>query len=498
LIIFLIYLLVITALIYYNGFFRLFNDADIGKRTFAGFFLLKALAVPVFYFLFLKVYGGIDDLDAGKFYHDARIMNSLAYIHPSGYLKMLLGLQDDSEGSSFYPFIVLTNNWDNGQLKDFFYNDNRIIIRIHSLLHFIAFNQYSVHSLFACFFSFIGLKLIYSSFKELFKGKELFLLTIICFFPTLWLYTGSVLKEGWTVFFLGCILHYTKQAVTKGVSIKTMFILLFLLLISLLLKAYILFYGFVYFTAFFSFCFRFSGRYKGLIFLTCVLSVAVLFNFTAKLVKGESFVQAAVDREREFSDLAKGGIFLLDGSKYIRLPYDKKLIKPVEGRKNYFTVKKGATFIYWEHSHQKDTLTCVSNTDTLSQFFLHKELPTAGSNVNVIGRSDNIFVITGRALYFTIAYPFFFNAKGIMQLFASAENLILVLTLGVFLVGIFRSAKDSFPPIAFLVFGLSLFLIVGITTPNSGAILRYRSPAAIFILLSALYYLNGFKKRYKI
>jgi hypothetical protein len=43
-------------------------------------------------------------------------------------------------------------------------------------------------------------------------------------------------------------------------------------------------------------------------------------------------------------------------------------------------------------------------------------------------------------------------------------------------------------------FALGLCLLIGLTTPNSGAIFRYRSPAVIFILLAALYYLPVSKK----
>ena len=89
-----IYLLIFVVLIYSNGFFKLFKDEQISNKTFSLIFILKAMAVPAFYFLFVKLYGGIENFDAGKFYFDAKIMNHFAYQNFPEYLKMLFGLQD--------------------------------------------------------------------------------------------------------------------------------------------------------------------------------------------------------------------------------------------------------------------------------------------------------------------------------------------------------------------------------------------------------------------
>lgn len=491
--VFIIYALVLAGLIYFNKFFRLFEDIHLDKKTLTLVFILKILAVPAFYLFFKISYGGITKLDAGKFYSDASVINQLAHENFSEYLKMLVGLQNDTQGSWFFKnYIDTTNNWDNGPIKDFFYNDNRIVIRVHSIIHFIAFNSYFVHALFSCFFSYIGLFFIYKTFKEFFAGREITLFILLCFFPTLWLYTGGLLKEGITILALGLLLFSLKQFISGTRKPALILALVFLLFLSLLLKPYILFFGAIFFSLFFVIQ-KSKLKYKTLVFLGLITASVVTINFAAILIKDRSLLQAAQKREREFMDLSTGGIFLLDSVKFVRVPYDTNLVVRVKNRADYYSIKQGVSYTYWEHTHQQDTLYCKSNPDAVSQYSLVYSLPKAGSMVNVIRGSDNLFIISLRSLYYTILHPLFFNAKGLMQQFASVENLFLGFSVFIALPGIFFGRADKFPGIILLIYGLSLFILIGFTTPNSGAIMRYRAPAALFILMSALYFWDDLK-----
>ncbi|MGZ3898756.1 MAG: hypothetical protein ACXVNQ_00415 [Bacteroidia bacterium] len=451
-------------------------------------FILKILAVPAFYLFFKISYGGITKLDAGKFYADSVVMNNLAYLDFTEYLKMLFGLQDDSEGSWFFKTCIdTTNNWDNGPVKDFLYNDNRVVIRIHSLLHFIAFGSYFVHALFSCFLSFIGLTFIYKTFKEYFIGKESWLFMALCLFPTLWLYTGGLLKEGLTLFFLGLLLHCIKNVIQKKKVWRNILFLIFLVFISLHLKPYILFYGAVVFFLFFIIQ-QNKTRHKIVLFFSTLVLITIAINFVSVITKHRTLMEAAQKREKEFMDLSTGGIFLLDSVKFVRVPYDTNNVVRVKNKPGHYTIKQKVSFAYWEHTHQQDTLYCKSNEDTNTIYSVVYILPKAGSMVNILQGSSNLFVICLRALYYTTLHPFFVNAKGLIQQFASLENLLLCFCFVVVLVGLFTSPHAKFPGIVFLFFGLSLFILIGFTTPNSGAIMRYRTPGAIFILMSALYF----------
>jgi hypothetical protein len=486
---FIVYAIIFLFLIYRNSFFGLFRSEHLSNKLLALTFLLKIPSVFVFYYLFKILYGGIDDLDAGKFFHDAKVMNDLAFLDFGEYLKMLFGFQDDTEGSFFFKTCIdTTHNWDNGQVKDFLYNDNRTIIRLHSLIHFIAFNSYFVHALFSCFISFTGIFFIFKTFRTLFAGKEIWFFLCILFFPTLWLYTGALLKEAPTVLLFGLTIFHLKALILDK-KYRSFLILTFLLFLTLFLKPYFTFYGAVFFALFFMLL-RLSTKRKILVFVTVLIAIALSANVISITIKNRSFVQAALKKEMEFQDLSTGGIFLLDSVKFVRLPFDSSLIKEVPGKKKTYTIKKDAPFTYWEHSHQQDTLYITANTDTIQKYSLVYVLPKAGSAINVIGHSTNPLEIAVRSLYYTTAYPLFINARGIMQYYASLENVLLITCNLFVLIQIMKKRSDKFVPFSFLIFSLSLFIVIGITTPNSGAIMRYRAPAAIFIILAALYFIN--------
>lgn len=485
-----IYAVIFSGLMYYNGFFGIFKDSVITKKQFTLLFLMKLLAVPVFYIFYNKVYGGMEKFDAGLFYHDVKAVNHFAKTDFLEYLKMMFGLQDDSIGSYVYDHCLLqTENWDNGRGKDFLYNDNRIVIRIHSVLHFIAFDSYFPHALFSCFLSFTGITLLYRSLKEFFTGKELPVLLLCCFLPALWFYTGALLKEGLTVLFLGCIIYQLKKVTYGQRGIMNLLWLAFLVFISLLLKAYLLFFSVICFTLFFMIWRSEKIKHRILVFFSVLLFSALAVNFAAIAFKNKPLVNAALERQRVFADAAKGGLFLLDSVKFVRLEYDSTLVERVKGRKLFYTIKKNSPYIYWEHTHQEDTLFCKANADTLTQLQLIYYQPESGSNLSITESSGSGAAVVASCLYYSLFYPMFFNAKSALQLLASIENIAILISLLICLGGFIMRKKNAFVPLVLLFFAVSVCFLIGLTSPNSGAIFRYRSPVVIFILLAALYYL---------
>ena len=489
----LIYLLLFLFLVYRNGFFGTFKDERISTARFAFLFFFKALAIPAFALVYNKFYGGLELFDAGVFYSDAKAVNALAYLSPAEYLKLMFGLQDDSEGSYVYEHcLVNTLDWDNGKVVDFFYNDNRVVIRLHSLIHFIAFDSYYVHALFNCFLSFIGVFFLYRAFREFFIGKEMPLLLIFCFFPTLWFYTGAVSKEGLTLFVLGCSTFQLRKIIYRQATVKSVLWLLFLLFVSCLLKPYLLCFSAFCFTVFFS-IHRYQARFKVLLFTAAMCIAVFSANILCIVAIQRSLTDVALERQHVFSEAARGGIFLLDSVKFVRLEYDSTLVK--RSGPGHYTIKKQVPYIYWEHTHQQDTLFCAANTDTSTRYQLVYQLGRSGSNLSLSAFSGSLPRVLASCLHYSLFYPFFVNGRGALQMAASVENLVILFALLILLLGFVRNKKDYFPPLIFLFFALALCILVGLTTPNSGAIFRYRSPAVIFILAAALYYTRLFKSR---
>lgn len=464
----------------------------ISSKIFSILFLLKATAIPVFIIVYQRFYGGLENFDAGNFYNDAKAVNTFGHHHFFEYLKMMFGIQNDNEGSFCYTnCLVNTHNWDNGRIRDFLYNDNRVVIRIHSVLHFIAFNSYSVHALFSCFLSYIGIIYLYKSIKEFFAGKEIWVLLILCLFPTLWFYTGSVSKESLTLFFLGCGIFQIRKFIMKNYKISSILFLVFVVFVSFLLKPYVLLFSFLCFILFFKIYYSQKIQWKLTIYISFVFIFILIANLGSLLIKKKSLYQIAMSRQHVFADASTGGIFLLDSKKFVRLDFDSSLVKKVAKKQNYYTIKLNSKYIYWEHSHQQDTLVCYSNLDTLTEYKLIYQLAKSGSNFML---PNSFLDLTISSIYYTLFYPLFFNAKNSLQYIASFENVSIILSLISILLGFVKSNKQKFIPITFLSIAFIVCFLVGITTPNSGAIVRYRSLVVIFILLSALYYIPISKK----
>ena len=488
-----LYLLLFLLLIYKTNFFGLFADDKITPGVLTLIFFIKSLAIPTFYIVYKNVYGGIEKFDAGIFYNDARAINNLAWINLGEYVKVVLGLQDDSPGSYFYTHgTINTLNWDNGKLKDFFYNDNRIVIRLHSILHFIAFGSYAVHALFTCFISYVGTFYLYKTFKEFFKENEIWLIFILCLFPTLWFYTGAVLKEGLVLFVLGCSIYQIKKITQKKFPIRALPGFVFLLFISLLLKPYLLCFALFCFSLFFFLQHSVKIKYKVICFFMVVAIVVISVNVCFIYFKNRGLKEMALAQQRIFSDASRGGIFLNNAVILVRLNDDTTLVFKKPGS-NTYTIKKNIPYIFWEHNHAGDTLFCRANQDTLAQYDLIYRVKKGGSNIDLAVYSNNNLSLVIPALHYSLFFPLFYNANGPLQAVASFENLLIIISLFILFYGLIVSKKDRLLPLTLIFFALSLCILIGITTPNSGAIFRYRSPVVIFILIAALYYSKPFK-----
>ncbi|MDI1353449.1 MAG: hypothetical protein PSX36_00935 [bacterium] len=492
---FLIYSLVFLLLIYYNGFFGLFKDEQINPAQYTLLLLGKILAVPVFYVTYKQLYGGIQNFDTGKFYNDVQVITHFAKTDPGFYFRLIFGLQDDAPGSyDFENCLKYTLNWDNGTVKDYLYNDNRVVIRIHTLLDFLTFGSYLTHSLFNCFLSFVGIHFLYKSFKDQFSGKEIGVLLILCFFPALWFYTGALLKEGLCLFVMGCSAFQIKQLSERRYGWKRFLFMVALLYLSFLLKPYLLLFFILCFGLYFFIQRSTVVTRKIGMYLAIIAGFVIIANTLSLALKKRSFVTAVLEHQRRFEAVSKGGVFLTDSLNYMQLKPDTTLIKRTS-KKNWVTIRPGVPYMYWEPNRPLDTLYCLSNEDTLSSYQLIYFIPQSGSNI-LLNKTNALTLILS-SWYYSLMHPFFLHTKNSLQKLASLENFLVLISLLITFWGLLGGKKDNFLPVVFLFFSLTLSLVIGLSAPNSGAIFRYRAPALIFVVMAALYFLDlsNFRRR---
>jgi hypothetical protein len=489
-IIFTIYFLVICVLIYKASFFGIFKDDVLNSKFFLTVFLIKSSALVAFYLIYTKLYGGIFYLDSGNFYRDSKVIHDIAKSNFGEFIKLMFGFQDDSEGSYiFRNFLEPTTTWDKTP-GGFFYNDARPLLRFHALIHFISFGNYFVHALFSCLLSFIGINWVYKTFKNLFKDKEIYFFLIWILFPGVWFWTAGILKEGPALFLIGLVLVSCKRVILdKNSSVKNLIMFFVGIVMCVLYKQYLMIPLCVITLLFFSIV----GTSKKAIvtkFLIAFLGIFFIGNWSMKELFQKDIVTVLSQRQRDFLDVSTGGIFLASPDRFVRVPYDYKLVRIDSSKKEIrASIKFGAAYWYNENTHIKDTIFVKSNLDTISNYALTYVIPKSYSTIKP-PILDNTWISFLKAIpfaiYITTAKPFFVDARNVMDLVSSFENLLIILSLLLFLYNGFKLGFKNIWYIYFLSLTLVVMVLIGITSPNLGAIERYRSLVIPFILLTAL------------
>ncbi len=485
-----LYLLIILFLIYKNGFFGIFADKTISQGQFTLFFIFKCLAIPVFYYIYQIQYGGIENYDAGNFFRDSRVINQLFYDDPWTYLKLIFCLENDGPGTELYDkFLAQTHNWDEGVSWRLMFNDNRSLIRIHSVIHFISFNSYFVHALISCLLGYIGIGLIYRSLKHFFISKEIWLFGAFIFLPNLWLFSGALLKEPLVLLNIGLIFWLTDRFFSGRFSlIGKLTHLLVIVFVVYYLKPQITITIFSLYLIY-KIIESFNLKFKAIWYLSSVILILVIINFSFLMFKKMSMLSFINKKQAEFYDVARGGIFLKDSSKFVRISYDPNDLVAENDR---FRIKAGTPYYYWNDVSQQDTMYCAANKDTTTKFKLIYQIVPARSGYKISELETNFVglgtLITG--MFRALGFPFSF--MGFMSVIVSLEGIFLTLCFLLSLVGIFF-VRDKTILLVFIFSSAFLLILFGIATPNLGAIVRYRSVISPFVILSVLYIINHYE-----
>jgi len=498
-IVFIAYFLLLVFLIYKNQFFGILRDEALNKRFYLFAFFIKISGLLLFHFVYTKLYGTVLYSDTYDYYRDSKVIHSIAQWDIGEFLKVIFGLQDDGPSTKlFQDYLGRTTVWDESK-EELLYNDNRLMLRFHALIHFISFGNYYVHALVCSFLGFIGINWIYKSFKHLFVGKELLLFSVWLLFPGLWFWSSAFLKEGPALFCMGMLsLSFYRVIGMNQINFRNVLMFCMAIVLSFLFKQYVMIPLCLFSLLFYSIVFKVKPKVSaGLIYSVLIASAFLLLNFSLKSIKGKTIIEVVAERQRAFLDMSEGGLFLLDSTKFVRLPYDTTLVNAVSRVANdtaYVTIKPGAKFMYWEHSHQKDTLICESNKDTLSVYKLFYAIKKAKATLPVPlqnGSLPEFLRAIPNAIYITIAKPMFYDARNLMDIMTSFENVLILATLVLMLLFGFRYKFSSHWIWYFLSIVLVVLLLIGITSPNLGAIQRYRVLVIPFLFMCAALLYRG-------
>lgn len=477
-----IYILLFSVLIF---FYKKRLGLGLPRWAFVLAFLVKVASGFFLTYIYSSHYTDRSTADIFKYYDDAKIMHKALSEKPADYFSMLSGVGNDNV---YYDttYYAKMNHW--YKRNDFGnYNDNHTIIRLNALIMPLSFGSFHVHTVFMCFISFLGLFALYKFFLSLFKTKAFLIYVIVFFIPSVVFWGSGVLKEGLLLFSLGILLlSFYELFFLKRISFKyglLLFISLFLLLIN---KNYLLLVILPPLLAYYI-VERFQIKRVFLFFVSFHFMLFVLFYVGIKVGLDKKPIALIVQKQKDFINLSKGGIFLLSNEYLVRLEPEQEN-EIVKYKTDSVMLLADAAYMSWRLNNFDDTLGVIENGEQIS-FKVISKLPRAGSLLQdkpIAATWSSFIGFAPKAFYNSILQPSIFKKGSFVERIASLENIIILLFVVIcFIFGDIKNCNKAF--LWFSVFVvLIMFLIVGYTTPVAGAIVRYKMPALPFVLMIGL------------
>ncbi|MCX7728014.1 MAG: hypothetical protein N2203_00940 [Bacteroidia bacterium] len=447
------------------------------------FFVLIAKSI----FIFLISYTSLSEIsflntpDEDNYFNDILLFHQYAKEYPSLYFQFLFDIEPAND-DIFNQYFTYTNAW--YKAPEFFYNDNRWVIKIHSLLSFISGGHLSVHRLMSAFFSLVGWALVFQFIKNIIffnsakdKVSDRFMSSVFLissFFPSFFFFTSFVLKESLMVLFMGLIVTVLYQwIIEKQWNFVNILTGIFLIIISFLFRvSYLL--PFMLFSFWYLIVYGYIQKLRVIIFIGGLFFLFVLVTITIRYGFNKNLASIIQYRQERFLDASKGGIFLVSTKKFVRVPYEWNYLY-IDSTDNVpsFRIKYNVPIMYWYLTHLQDTIQEL-NKDTTEKYkgLYYIEKANKTIFISPINFQKPLFynlksIVESLAVFFF--YPH--HIQSVMDLIVWFENIAILLLL------IATVLYARVHPLHFVyVFMLVLYfiLMISVSSPNIGAITRYR------------------------
>ncbi len=228
------YLSLLITFIVKANFFKV---QGISRFVVSIIFVAKFIAGILVFVVYQYYYNARLNSDIFKYFDDGNIIYSALSQNPLDYLRMVTGIDAGS------PHLVKYYDTCHFWFKEFNYNlvnDNRVVIRFNAIIRLISMGNMHIHTLFMSFLSFSGLWAIFKTFKAVCNIKNLYLILIVFFFPSVYFWTSGLLKEGILMFALGFLIYGVYLLCNQKISAKTIIIIVLSICMLLISKFYVL------------------------------------------------------------------------------------------------------------------------------------------------------------------------------------------------------------------------------------------------------------------
>ena len=452
---------------------KFFEIAGFPKHILVAYFTLKVLAGITVWWVYTCYYAGGD---MQNYFSDGHHLFHLLMDKPRLFYEVVF------RDRPYNGLKIWNSNYDYT-----LYNDARSLSLLNMVFLFFSFGYFQVHIIFMCFLSLIGLTALYHTFEKYLVRKHIQLFVVIFLIPSVLFWSSGVLKEGILFFGLGIFLYASNCGMPTTYSFKKIIVILLSISILLLIKFYVLvaLLPGLYLNFIVS---RTSDRYLLLKYSSSIFIIifgAIVLTYLnndynpLKLVKDKQ-VKAILE--------ARGGVYLANRDKVICINYANREKQLIVLTDSTYKIQRGSNYIFWKANDMSVYDSVRSSLDTTSYKIAYSIVP-ANSIMHIdFLKSDfsNIFIVLPQALFNVFFQPTIWSVDDAIQLFPAIENLIIIVL--IILSIIFFNKRHEHKEIVFfcLSFVFILFVLVGITTPAVGAIVRYKIPALPFLIIAML------------
>jgi len=468
-----LYFILLVLIVRYFSFFKLSN---LNQWTMTFAFALKVLMGLFFSYIYIySMKNATEPSDAMRFLDESNQLYAVFFKSKSDFFALLTGIGDNAR--MIHEHMDKTFIWDAGNFT--LINDSRNTIRINCLFRFISFGNDFVNIMLMCFLSLIGIHQLYISIQPLSKLPPKILFYSLLLFPSLLFWSSSNLKEPLLVLGIGL---FARALLKKDLILKRIVIGCSAAIIMILFKPYILLCllpGIIFYLFNKIIC-KNKLIYSALTFLLIGIIGIICFpnqrqRFTENLSRKQFYVE----------NVGKGGIhvYCKKGCYYFK-PHQYKNLK-IENNKVTLIRPSDAIFL---SVNMEEKEVYVHLKPTGKKWKIHIIMPGTNSYIKTkeIHNSFTQLVLNvPEAIINTFFRPFPFDNGSFLKYPAMLE--VWGLTLFIVLSILFKRKleADSKNLIAcLLIFALALALLIGWTTPVTGAIVRFRFPIqlALFII----------------
>lgn len=473
-----VYFILIFVLIFFFFREKRFRTESLSDWTWPFVYTVNAISGLAFLYVYTYIEGdGSLSQDAGAYIQESKILQDVFFESPIDYIKLLFGFGDTDALTQQY--LIETNHWDVGSQA--ISNESRNIIRLHSILQFISFNEPVIHVLFMSLISTLSGIFLFRTVSGSTKMNSTAAVALLCFLPNVLFWSNGILKE--PLYLLGfSLIVYSIFSERNGIQTWGAFMLGILLLLSFKFHFLVVtLLGLSVWTLS-----KFFVRRK--ILLTSIISlsaVILLFSFSGSL-RGK-VLNTVARKQFDFKNISQGGLHADTDSCFYFFAQDQLGDLNIEGDSVSTSTKTYALRLEYNKIWPPDTIQLSGEDGNWKKHFMRPKSDSFFELADINSSFGHLISAAPEALRNSFFRPLIWEPGGLFK-WVSIIELTLVWILFIISLKWSLSMNDRSKEL-FLFLGVVILLsslLIGWTTPVSGAIVRYRVPIHICMILMVL------------